>query len=71
MAKKKSNREVVVLVVLLLLFSFSVFQFFEISELKDSAEGTTGYAKSTGQVPRASGNVPANLQNLPDMVGGC
>ncbi len=72
------NKNTLVAVVLGVLVLISLVQAFQLSGLKNSfAGGATVKTTSTGQAvanspaPSAAPQLPANINNLPDMVGGC
>lgn len=71
----------IVAIILGVLVLISVVQAFQLNSLKTkitegglsikSAGGSTPLAASSGDSGRATASLPSNIQNLPQMVGGC
>ena len=65
------DKELIITIVLAVLVVISVVQAVEINSLKTSIS-TGGIATVSANAPSAgSAAVPSNIQNLPEMVGGC
>ena len=66
------NKNIIIAVVLGALVLIALFQAFQLFSLKDKlGTGATSNAPAP-QASQGSGpQVPSNLQNLPQMVGGC
>ena len=72
------KKTTIIALVLGILVIISVVQSFQLYGLKEkiadgelslsSSSSSTGLATSSG---KETGSLPANLQNLPEMVGGC
>jgi hypothetical protein len=75
--KKPMNKNVVIAVVLGVLVLIAAVQAFQLVGLKARLAGGTVQTASAGAPAPASGGdagaaqLPANIQNLPSMVGGC
>lgn len=70
------NKNVVIAVVLGVLVLIAAVQAFQLVGLKAKLAGGAVQASASGPAPLASGGaggaeLPANIQNLPSMVGGC
>ncbi len=63
------NRNMIIVVVLILLVGITILEFVQLTALKSKiSEGKI----TTASAPGASGgSVPASVDNLPNMVGGC
>lgn len=71
----------IVAVILGVLVVISVVQAFQLNSLKTkigegqlsigSSTGRTSVATPSGDGSRSTGSLPSNIQNLPQMVGGC
>lgn len=67
------NKNTIIAIILGVLVLVSVVQAFQLNTMKDKIkEGkiSLGNAKTTNSGGN-SGNLPANIQDLPSMVGGC
>lgn len=68
----KINGNVVTVVVLVILIFVSVTQAIELGNLKEKIVTGEAQAATSGTSSSTDGSTtPANLQNLPSMVGGC
>lgn len=69
----KINSNVIMVAVLIILVVVSVGQAAELSSLKEKIVTGEVQAATTSSSSSSSGtgSTPANLQNLPSMVGGC
>ena len=66
------RKEILMIVLIAALLAVSALQTVQLVGISSSqvvSSGTTGLASANPS--SGSGNVPANLQNLPQMVGGC
>ena len=67
------QKTIILIVVVGVLVMFGAVQMYQINSLRDSLSG--GIATQTVATQQGAGagagNVPANIQNLPSMVGGC
>ena len=66
------DKELIITIVLAVLVVISVVQAVEINSLKTSIS-TGNIATVSANTPSSSGSAaaPSNIQNLPEMVGGC
>lgn len=70
--KKLSWGSLTVTIVLVALTLFSIVQTVQsASILKKINGGEFNAAAATNNPPASGGSLPANIQNLPNMVGGC
>ena len=69
----KINADVLVIIVLVILLTVSVAQAVELGNLKDkiSSGGVKAATTNTSGTSSGGSSQPANLQDLPSMVGGC
>ena len=69
---KKMEQKTVIMIVLGVLVLIAAVQAYQFSELKTQLAGGSR-SVSTVSAPASSGSpqLPSNLQNLPQMVGGC
>ncbi len=71
------KKNIVVVVVLIILVVISFVQAIQLNGLKTKVSelGTTGISSQKTSVTSSggssSGGIPSNMQNLPQMVGGC
>lgn len=70
------NKNVVIAIVLGVLIVIAAVQMFQMFSLKSTLSGRTGGAAQVSAPVQSGGGgggaqLPSNLQNLPDMVGGC
>jgi len=71
--EKMDQKTTIIVVVIALLVVFAGVQMYQINSLKSTLTG--GVAAQTvapqGGHTSGGGSTPANIQNLPSMVGGC
>ena len=68
----KINSNVITIIVLLVFVFISVVQAFELGNIKEKISAGEINAATTGASSSASdSSTPANLKDLPSMVGGC
>lgn len=66
------NKNIVIAVVLGVLLALSVVQAFQVNAIKEKISSGGVSLGGGGAIPAASGGgLPAGLDNLPTMVGGC
>ena len=68
------DRTAILTAALIVLVVFGVVQVVQVNALKERISGgtlVTGSSQSFGGQPSSASSALANLQNLPDMVGGC
>lgn len=68
------KQNTIIVVVLVVLIIISVFQAFQLNDLKTKInEGglITSSFTAPGDGGRVTASLPSNIQNLPQMVGGC
>jgi len=66
------KKELVITLVLVALVVIGLYGSYQISEIKSSVQGSSVVnSPAAGPSSGSSGAVPSNIQNLPDMVGGC
>jgi hypothetical protein len=66
------NKNLIIAIVLGILLLLSVVQAFQVNTIKEKlATGGVAVAAGGAAPSAGGGSVPASLQNLPNMVGGC
>ena len=72
--EEKMNKNLVIVIVLAVLVVVAVVQAVQLGGLKDKVTGgSVATSVNTASAPSSSGgaSVPANINELPTMVGGC
>jgi len=65
------NKELIIIGILALLLVVSVVEAVQIQQLKSGSASTVNAPAQKQSESTGNSIVPSNLQNLPDMVGGC
>ncbi len=66
------NKDMIIAIVLGILVVISVVQAIQLNNLKDNiATGGVATVSANSPVQGSGAGLPSNLQNLPEMVGGC
>ncbi len=65
------NKNIIIAIVLGILLLLSVVQAFQVNTIKEKLSGGGIKVAATGAPTAGGASVPASLQNLPTMVGGC